>query len=1270
MEDNINQDSTKRAIEEVYDKKEGIFINSKEFFSRPEAQIMAFRKHLEEAILLNKPRFVCSHCGQMVKLSGRATNKGQVSFFSHLYDSDDCDIKTTTKMSKEEIEAKKYGMVGESQRHKYLKECISSFLQTETSINDGVSDVAISKRIKSEIPYLNWRCPDVVAKYKGKTLVFELQLSNTFLSVIVDRDIFYRLHNYYVIWVFNFDNEQNQLGLGNLLAKDIYYANKRNVFILDKDAIKKSKEENKLYLSVTWLDLNNKFVEKKLVSLDELSFDENSCKPFYFDADEQYYQNHPEELKRVSDLERSREDVLNALMLKQKKEEEKARQIAEAQNRKRNEMRQTGGIAAPYEKGKKQGYEYQGTKLTQPIYTFASPINNQGYGFVIRNRKHGLVNRYAEEIIPCCCKLICPLPNQTFLVAKDNYWKIWQNEKEIVKIKKGDNTNFKSINDIFSVVTILREKESIVIIVRNDGAFKYVDNVGDFNGEIVEVTLMGHWTSPESWYSYGYWHYKKKEYIPGETCLLTHNGYFIRSNVDMSKGVFPAETFTGEKGLLNREFQAISTFDWSSINLVNDTIAIVRKNAHDGLIVFDNTQGKFNERIPCKYDSLELLADDKFGVCLNNSWGVVDISDNIIIPIQYDYIKGYQNGLYSVSRDYRLGVCDHTGKEIVEDQRPFAQNLVIGKFFEKYGLVDNNGNLVLNYEYDIIELINNKFIKADQKLFTLSGELLYPNVTDIKPLNEELIKVCINYRWGVIDSLYNTIIPIHYQLIGDVSNGLIAVKKDSRWGLCDFTGKEIVEDVKPFGDNLLIGRFFEKYGLTDNNGNLIINYKYDNIEFINNICIKADLDLFTLNGDLLHSDIVEAQQLENGIVICKSYYQFFLYDSSLNPLLKEYRIKQISDFQDGRAEILLDNGKTGIISNQGEIYDESVEPLANGKTKNKIFGYWGIKDQNNEWIFPALYNSIIELESIIILNTENSFSIVDVNCNLIKTVNGMCFESQINEDLLKVSSSSHYGLCDLEGRIIQECKYAEIKNTSSGFLFTKRIAGRYSDYEFYGLLKPDGETAIDCDNREVQIISGKFIHVINRGQHLIYDFELNKLCEFYKTKKLNSEYRIVSNERLNYAGNNHWGVVDSSWESIIPCNYNEIRMLSDSWFALKQKGKWGCISTDLSEKYPCIYPNICLNNDSQPSVRIKKRMILCSDYVERPPLVVNNVYNGRILEIRDYGIMIKVESFKCLLHISKIRQQGKSIKDFSVGESIEVRVASFDESKNRYSLCL
>ena len=64
-------------------------------------------------------------------------------------------------------------MVCESKRHKRLKAFIGKYLENDPD----VSDVMVSKRIKSDIPYLNWRCPDVTAQYKGKKLVFELQLS-------------------------------------------------------------------------------------------------------------------------------------------------------------------------------------------------------------------------------------------------------------------------------------------------------------------------------------------------------------------------------------------------------------------------------------------------------------------------------------------------------------------------------------------------------------------------------------------------------------------------------------------------------------------------------------------------------------------------------------------------------------------------------------------------------------------------------------------------------------------------------------------------------------------------------------------------------------------------------------------------------------------------------------------------------------------------------------------------------------------------------------
>lgn len=738
MENNI-EDTTKRTIEEVYDLKDGVFIEAKEFFSRSEAEVIAFRKHLEEAIQLNQPRFVCSHCRQMVKISGKSTVKGKVSFFSHLHDSDDCEIKTTTQLSREEIEARKYGMVGESERHKRLKTFISTHL--ENSLD--VSDIQVSKRIKSNIPYLNWRCPDVTAQYKGMKLVFELQLSTTFLSVIVDRDIFYRLNNYYVIWVFNFDNEENRLTLENLLAKDIYYANKRNVFILDKEAMKKSEEDKKLYLSVTWLNDNNKFEEKRLVTLDELSFDDNNCKPYYYDAESLYYANHPEEQLRVSSLERSRQQILDSLMRKKQEDEEKKRRIEEAQARKREEMRQAGFVATPYSKNKKWGYEYNDTKLTLPIYSSASEINSEGFGFVTKNRRTGLVDQCGEEVLPCQFKSIYPLSNGCFLVDKESYWRIYGGES-IDKVKKGDVVLRHSLNDFFVSVTIQRETDSIIIIVRKDGHFKRVDAISDFKGKTANVTLKGSWKSGESWYSGGYWHYEKKSYKPGENRLFTFNGYFLKKDTDLKRNMIPAIAFTGGVGLLNNEFFPISSFDYSSLSIIDEDYVKVKKERSYGLISRNKETGLFEVKIPCHYDNLGLSSSGYIKVCKGNRWGVVNQNDEIVVPIEYESIGEITNNKIVVKKNSLVGACDITGKEIIEDRKPFAEDLEIGIFFEKYGLIDSQGNNILDFKYNSISLIDEKCIKADQDVFKLDGELLCSNITDVKQLNNGMI-ICKNF---------------------------------------------------------------------------------------------------------------------------------------------------------------------------------------------------------------------------------------------------------------------------------------------------------------------------------------------------------------------------------------------------------------------------------------------------------------------------------------------------------------------------------------------
>ncbi|MFW5515366.1 MAG: DUF308 domain-containing protein, partial [Prevotella sp.] len=81
--------------------------------------------------------------------------------------------------------------------------------------------------------------------------------------------------------------------LSGLTSVIIYYANKRNVFILDKKAQELSRERGELVLCCQWLDADGSFSEAEYISLEQLKYDTENFKPYYVDADEIYYKANP-----------------------------------------------------------------------------------------------------------------------------------------------------------------------------------------------------------------------------------------------------------------------------------------------------------------------------------------------------------------------------------------------------------------------------------------------------------------------------------------------------------------------------------------------------------------------------------------------------------------------------------------------------------------------------------------------------------------------------------------------------------------------------------------------------------------------------------------------------------------------------------------------------------------------------------------------------------------------------------------------------------------
>lgn len=334
-------DKTKRTIDTVIDTDTGLEISARDFFAQPENAIFKVRTELQKSIYLKKPKLVCKYCRQAVKISGRKIERGKASFFSHFKDSDECDYKTTTERTRRDINREKYARCNEGERHKRLKNKIAELLE----MTPGVSDVKVEKNVIGNHPILNWKRPDILTSFRGQEIVFELQLSTTFVSVIAERDLFYRLNEKFIIWIFNFDEQDEHVNLDNMMAKDIYYNNKMNVFIFDREAQKESEERGELILKCNWLKADGswEYLNENssnglggiFVCLSDLQYD-STYKPYYFDAEQRYIEAHPEFQSKISDIEKENKRVLEELdeLWRQKQEdlktEDKLERLSEA----------------------------------------------------------------------------------------------------------------------------------------------------------------------------------------------------------------------------------------------------------------------------------------------------------------------------------------------------------------------------------------------------------------------------------------------------------------------------------------------------------------------------------------------------------------------------------------------------------------------------------------------------------------------------------------------------------------------------------------------------------------------------------------------------------------------------------------------------------------------------------------------------------------------------------------------------------------------------
>jgi hypothetical protein len=316
-----------RTVKKIFDCKTGDIIQTNDFFNiHTDDYLYELRMKLQSALKGRiSPIYICPYCSEKLQLLGG--NKGtsfkngsfKILHFAHYKSETECPQKSSdTHFFKSEINIMKYNGQKEGEDHKRIKDFLAKYLWINESKNEGVTEVSVEKNWRGNDPSTKvWKRPDVKCSFNGKKIAFEIQLSTTFLSVIEERQHFYKENKGFILWVFkDFVKDDN---FRRLTDNDVIFSNNQNAFVLDEEAVSKSEETGELTFKCYFKSFDivgEKVIEDwdmKWVTLNELIFDNKEYKVFGFDVNKSKVEID-KKIKDIEDDKRKEIDERNRLV--------------------------------------------------------------------------------------------------------------------------------------------------------------------------------------------------------------------------------------------------------------------------------------------------------------------------------------------------------------------------------------------------------------------------------------------------------------------------------------------------------------------------------------------------------------------------------------------------------------------------------------------------------------------------------------------------------------------------------------------------------------------------------------------------------------------------------------------------------------------------------------------------------------------------------------------------------------------------------------------
>ena len=295
----------------------------------------------------------------------------------------------------------------------------------------------------------------------------------------------------------------------------------------------------------------------------------------------------------------------------------------------------------------------------------------------------------------------------------------------------------------------------------------------------------------------------------------------------------------------------------------------VSKNGKYGLI---DLEGK--KLLGCEYDSITALksVEENLLVRKDNKVGIVNNVGQIIVPVEYKDVRilkeGYKNEYIIVDENDNQGIISTSSTIIVaptykEIKYINSNEIYAAKIEDKWNLVNKKGEII-NNSFDDYTYVKGDYVivQKDGKygIITTAGAVkIEPSYEDLQYAFSVYYIAKINSKYGIINTDNTSLIPLEYlsMTYWESKNIIIADKTETETVIFDSNLTEKLKGLFVFEEDYIKARIdgqdkyytykFEekqtkdiltkntlyvskkdgKYGFVDSQGNVVVNYIYD-----------------------------------------------------------------------------------------------------------------------------------------------------------------------------------------------------------------------------------------------------------------------------------------------------------------------------------------------------------------------------------------------------------------------------------------------------------